>query len=1175
MSKCDDLFQKRQSLLAEQKKNNEDIARLNTIRASVDFPEESRWQDIRDKLAKYMEDQKAAKRIREAMDDPKKKGYSSIPTDQPLNFVQKMRDYPDEMVVDIANVSQAFLRAGKEGTPEQYAFLKADPYEAAKHISSTMNTARTPTEILNIISNLQAVPNSTQDLLEKTLRARWLNETGLKEFIRSTEEIQKFMIENPNKEVPIEQLARLFDVEKIAFWSQSKYDFYRNQWHKQGKAMQGDMFSDDVLKLMDDAKDINPDNYSDPVSYANSFGTLDKKIEDVNPENDLTGRIWQAAADNVTRPKEAVEQLALEINNIKIRGVDPQKRRPIGAKEIRNKKLRLTNELAKDLQLFNLRTLGLAVQSNTVMAIYGPYHTFLRNAIYKPYGTSFQEGIFNALEDNWKGLRQGIEAVRQSAKATMIDAGNLKPSFFASNVDSYGKFDDSAQQRLDDIKFLLSPDKPSRRIEQVGWALNPERMFRYTQAAFRLFIYKKTGSSMALKPGYTSLGAIDGPGGLFYTNFKLRTEYQQKARREGVQRELGELLGRKPNQRDLDNWVNERMEEAFYKEDPTEAQIKAYRKEQNIPEGVMSDDAVADEILETRVRETYGGPVPLDDDVVKEASDFSEMMRFQNKPKDGSWLKKPYNLITEGKRKNPYVDTGIPYLTSAYSGMNLDGRISGFAALNDLVKGRLGKMTDKQRAGTMADMLISLQFYGLWNYLNSQGAIIGNGPLDQEQRKMWRDELEAKGQVPNSIYGIPLVGGIPIANLMMLMSDVHLSMQDRSVNKNIMVRLGESFFTGLMGHLQRNTSLGQLGQLMDVITNEDYNFSNPTSKALALAGYVGGSRLPTSGSFRTGERIADSSKYQYFVNAKMEDWESELFNEEETSKAIQYLKDFVEASRTAGMSITGLTGMLPGGRKKDKDWLGSKISYPWGTKVADFIMNGFEPVLHPNDKVYAELRLLGLLIPPSPLVEKRLGEVPMTDDMQWLYNEIYGSVGPGLEPSKRAKTRPVYGLPSEVIPKETYSYDKRDVSDLNFDFNEGVYKKEFEEDEFSTLNINEILDEHVYDTETGEGRTFIEAARSLINSPRYQLHQNNPRLSTDPNINEKPRHVRDEKYAMKAMKTLRKYYATLALRSFRLSKDKGAEQYDTFMKNLQNTTNFENEKDREAGEQTEELVRQS
>ena len=112
MSKCDDLFQQRQSLLAEQKKNNEDIARIESIRASVDFPDESRWQDIRDKLAKYMEDQQAAKRIREAMDDPKKKGYSSIPTDQPLNFVQKLRTNPEEMVVDIANVSQAVLRGG-------------------------------------------------------------------------------------------------------------------------------------------------------------------------------------------------------------------------------------------------------------------------------------------------------------------------------------------------------------------------------------------------------------------------------------------------------------------------------------------------------------------------------------------------------------------------------------------------------------------------------------------------------------------------------------------------------------------------------------------------------------------------------------------------------------------------------------------------------------------------------------------------------------------------------------------------------------------------------------------------------------------------------------------------------------------------------------------------------
>ena len=1152
MSKCDDLFQQRQSLLAEQKKNNEDIARIESIRASVDFPEESRWQDIRDKLAKYMEDQQAAKRIREAMDDPKKKGYSSIPTDQPLNFVQKMRDYPDEMVVDMANVAQAFLKAGKEGTPEQYAFLKADPYEAAKHISSTMNTARTPTEVLNMLSDLQAVPNSTQDLLEKTLRARWFNEKGREAFIDTFYEIENFMEANPNKEVPMEMLEKMWNTEKIAFWSESAYDFYRNQWHKQGKAMQGDMFSDDVLELMDDAKAVNPDNYPDPVSYANSLGILDKTLDDVSPETDATARVWQAAADNVTRPKEAAEQLALEIANIKIQGVDPQKRRPVGRKEIRNKKLRITNLLAKDHQLFNLRTLGLAVQSNSVMAIYGPYHTFLRNSIYRPYGTSLQEGIFEAFEANWKGLRQGFKALKEGGIATMNDTYKGKSSFFASNVETYGKFNDSVLERKQDLEFLLSPDKPSEMKDTIQWAVNPERAFRYTHAAHRLWLYKKTGNPMTLRPGFTALSAADGPAGLFYTNFKLRTEYEMKARREGVQRELKEALNREPNQKDIDNWVNERMEEAFYKEDPTEAQIQAYRKEQNIPEGVMSDDAVADEIVETRVRDGYSGPVPLmDDDVVREASEFSARNRFQSVPQEGNWLKDSYEFINKTRRNNPYADIAVPYLQAPVAGVSLDGRLIGAGNVNDWVTGRLKGMTRKQRAGAMADLIITSQVWGLFLLAESQGQIIGNGPIDQKERAMWRADLKRQGKRPNTIYGIPLVGGLPVASVMFLLHDAHEAWDLQARSKHDDIHFTDAIWTVLVGHIQRNTGVGQLGQLMEIFTNADFNVANPVSKARSLAGYIGAGRTPGIGLTRQAERVTDSSKYNFYRDSDVKSYDAELFTEEQTSKAMQYIKDVVALGRNAGFDVTGLTGVLPGGRRKNKDWLGTRISYPWGTRLKDFIFNRHEPALHPKDKVYAELKQLGLLIAPPVLYDKKLDGVPMDDDMQDLYNEIYGSIGPGLQP---IDGKIVDKLPSEAMEKQTFKYAKYDDSDLDFKYTDGEYVKD--RSDFQEIDLLEIMDEHVIDS-SGKGRKFIDAARSIINSPRYQKYQNNPNTTTDFGVADHPPHVREEQYAMKIMRSLRRYYGILAADSFRMSDHPAADIYRNFKNNKQVKTNLE------------------
>ena len=43
-------------------------------------------------------------------------------------------------------------------------------------------------------------------------------------------------------------------------------------------------------------------------------------------------------------------------------------------------------------------------------------------------------------------------------------------------------------------------------------------------------------------------------------------------------------------------------------------------------------------------------------------------------------------------------------------------------------------------------------------------------------------------------------------------------------------------------------------------------------------------------------------------------------------------------------------------------------------------------MLHPNDKVYAELKQLKLLDPPNPLLKKTLEGVPMSDDLQKEFN---------------------------------------------------------------------------------------------------------------------------------------------------------------------------------------------
>ena len=115
-----------------------------------------------------------------------------------------------------------------------------------------------------------------------------------------------------------------------------------------------------------------------------------------------------------------MDQLNLELNNIRIQGTDVRKR--YDPKRLKDARFRHTNLLAKDSQLFNLRTMGLAFSSNVAMAIRGPYHTLYKNALYKPYGTKLSSSFMDAWQANWKGYAAAYKAVRESGKELFMDA---------------------------------------------------------------------------------------------------------------------------------------------------------------------------------------------------------------------------------------------------------------------------------------------------------------------------------------------------------------------------------------------------------------------------------------------------------------------------------------------------------------------------------------------------------------------------------------------------------------------------------------------------------------------------------------------------------------------------------------------------------------------------------
>jgi len=1085
MSKCDDLFEQRQSLIRKKAEIDEQIAKMKTIQMSNQIPGDDTFLDAMTRTAKYLEELEAQKSIKKAIEAEKKPGVS-IPKNQPTNFVKELRDRPDEVVANWANYSQALLRAGKETLDGRFAFLDVDPLKSAQMLSDAYDGKLNVNEALDAINKLT---EGEKTFVEDLVRARWFHDTGKEAYIKSVDDIDIFMEKNPNAEVPPELLGKAFNTYKVALMSEATYDFYRNQWSKAGKAQQGRLFTDQ-LEVVDDASSVIPDDIKSAESYVDSLGILGKKIGDTTEEESIA-RVITAASENITRPKEAMDQLNLELNNIRIQGTDVRKR--YDPKRLKDARFRHTNLLAKDSQLFNLRTMGLAFSSNVAMAIRGPYHTLYKNALYKPYGTKLSGSFMDAWQANWKGYAAAYKAVRESGKELFMDAWKGDRMFYSSNVETYGKFYEPIEKRLADLE-----DAKNVKGNWLSY-INPEKYRRELHANARLWLYRKTKHPAALRPGFSALAALDAPFGYGYHVYKLRTDLEFKARRDGVQ--LGLF-----DEESINKWINDQFAEQFYKLEPSEAQIKAYRQEQNIPSGIMDDRAVADEIIKTRVANTYGGPVNLDD-LSRGASEFSQDMRFQSPPGEGNFLgKKFYEIVNGARQTSPLFDiTVAPYLVAPMKGISLDMKGLGFSSINDWIGHVTGnrRLNPEQIASAKADAILAMHIWSIALIAKANDQIIGNGPTNPQERAAWLTELRAQGKKPNSMFGVPLIGGLPMINTMFLISDIIDGGQKAVRSDYDKKTIAGAILDTLVGNLRRNTSLGTVTQILDLAYGDQYGRRRP----MDFLGYLGGSQAVGIGIIRSGERATNSKKSNLYRDAEPTKKDEELYD-------IGVLQNAERILKNAATGVTGLTGVA-GGAYKDKDWLGSDIKLPFGMELVHYLEHRFFPHLHPNDKVYAELQMLELLDPPNPLLRKRLMDVPMSDDLQKEFNDTYGSIAPGVGdvPNLGPVARAELGGSNKSIRVSLPVFVN--LKDL------GIRLKE--QKELVDIKINPLIEKHVFD-EKGKGRTFIDAARSLINDPIYDNMQSDPTTSADLNVSDKTNQDRKRMPAYLMMSQLKKYY---------------------------------------------------
>ena len=152
--------------------------------------------------------------------------------------------------------------------------------------------------------------------------------------------------------------------------------------------------------------------------------------------------------------------------------------------------------------------------------------------------------------------------------------------------------------------------------------------------------------------------------------------------------------------------------------------------------------------------------------------------------------------------------------------------------------------------------------------------------------------------------------------------------------------------------------------------------------------------------------------------------------------------------------------------------------------------------------------MLDMLNPPEPLMTRTLEGVPMSDELQKEYNDSYGQMLGDMEPVARMK---LAGASPTFTVKLTTPIDLKDGMRINKSTN------------LLSVDLSIFLGKHA------KGKTFQEAALSLINDPMYQSMQDAESLTGDQAVQDQPKGERRRKPAVKMMAALKEYYHLLTL----------------------------------------------
>ena len=311
---------------------------------------------------------------------------------------------------------------------------------------------------------------------------------------------------------------------------------------------------------------------------------------------------------------------------------------------------------------------------------------------------------------------------------------------------------------------------------------------------------------------------------------------------------------------------------------------------------------------------------------------------------------------------------------------------------------------------------------------------------------------------------------------------------------------------------------------MDIAYGDDYGQRRPGK----YAGYMASGQLnPLIGPLRETERLIGAKASQVYRPRPLSEEEKEMFDEFK-------FKDFEDGLRDRVMNMFSIASVA-GGKFKNYDWLGSKTRLSWGEHFGRYLKYKYFPGQHPEgEKVYAELNRLNLLNPPGPLLNKTLEGVPMSDDLQEMYNNIYfqnkGNEGM-LTILKEASRNPKYRFDPVVFSVINQGGGKLSGQRFIRKVSDSSGGKVFE------LDVPLFLVKHV------SNKTPIEAFRSVMNDPFYKKLMEQKSTTADLRVQDRTKREMKKMIPYKMMETVKEYFHLLTVNSLNVSEEPEAIQW--------------------------------